>query len=287
MCIRDRVSYVGVVQDRPPIVRAALMAAFYLCARPLFRRIDLLNIVALAALGMLIWKPSTLSDSSFQLSFLAAGVIAAIALPWIERTSAPYRAGLRHLADVTRDGVHPPKIAQFRIELRAAIQWLGSRSPLRPAPHADLLLTAPLRLGLRLWEIVLLSLVIQWGMVPVLAQDFHRVSLIGSISNIPAVVLTGIIVPLGFVTLGATFVWARLAMLLATALGYCAGLLLATAEWFSGIPQASYRIPGPPLWLTICFFIVLITVAAAARSIVAQRVSRAGRKQPSHPIRCV
>jgi competence protein ComEC len=121
-------------------------------------------------------------------------------------------------------------------------------------------------------------------MVPVLAQDFHRVSLIGSISNIPAVVLTGIIVPLGFVTLGATFVWARLAMLLATALGYCAGLLLATAEWFSGIPQASYRIPGPPLWLTICFFIVLITVAAAARSIAAQRVSRAARKQPSHPL---
>ena len=69
-------AYVGVVQDRPPIFRAALMAAFYLLARPLFRRIDLLNTVALAALALLIWKPSSLSDSSFQLSFLAAGVIA-------------------------------------------------------------------------------------------------------------------------------------------------------------------------------------------------------------------
>ena len=29
------IGYVGMVQDRPPILRAALMAAFYLCARPL------------------------------------------------------------------------------------------------------------------------------------------------------------------------------------------------------------------------------------------------------------
>jgi competence protein ComEC len=65
------VAYVGTVQDRPPILRATLIAAFYLCARPLFRRIDLLNTVALAALAILVWKPSSLSDSSFELSFLA------------------------------------------------------------------------------------------------------------------------------------------------------------------------------------------------------------------------
>src|SRR5208283_3937631 len=102
-------AYVGVVQDRPPILRAALIAAFYLCARPLFRRVELLNTISLAALAILLWKPSALSDSSFQLSFLAAGVIAALAIPWIERTSEPYRVGLRHLGDVTRDGAYPPK----------------------------------------------------------------------------------------------------------------------------------------------------------------------------------
>ena len=39
-------AYVGIVQDRPPILRAALMAALYLCARPLFRRVELLNTIA-------------------------------------------------------------------------------------------------------------------------------------------------------------------------------------------------------------------------------------------------
>jgi competence protein ComEC len=95
--------YVGMVQDRPPILRAALMVALYLCARPFFRRVELLNTIALAALVILFWKPSLLVDSSFELSFLAAGVIAALALPWMDRTSAPYRAGLAHLGDVTRD----------------------------------------------------------------------------------------------------------------------------------------------------------------------------------------
>jgi competence protein ComEC len=115
-------AYVGVVQDRPPILRAALMAAFYLCARPRFRRVELLNTIALAAVLLVLWKSSSLVDSSFQLSFLAASVIAGLAPPWMSRTSAPYPNGLRHLADVTRDGAHPPKIAQFRNEMRATAQ---------------------------------------------------------------------------------------------------------------------------------------------------------------------
>jgi competence protein ComEC len=74
-------AYVGVVQDRPPILRAALMVAFYLRARPLFKQVELLNALGLAALAILLCKPSSLADSSFDLSFLAAGVIAGLALP--------------------------------------------------------------------------------------------------------------------------------------------------------------------------------------------------------------
>ena len=276
-------AYVGIVQDRPPILRAALMAALYLCARPLFRKIELLNTVALAALVLLIWKPSSLADSSFQLSFVAAGVIAALALPWMERTSAPYRAGLRHLGDVTRDPAYPPKIAQFRIEMRAAVLWLGSRIPQRLAPHTSFLVASPIRTGLRLWDIVLLSVAIQIGMLPLLAQDFHRVSLIGPVSNIPAVLLTGLIVPFGFLALLSTFVWMRFATLLAKALGFCTGLLLATIGWFSRLPRVSYRIPGPPLWLVLLFFLTLIILAASARA-AAPRKNRITRRQLPAPI---
>ncbi len=277
-------AYVGVVQDRPPILRAALMAALYLCARPLFRRVDLLNTIALAGLVLLLWKPSELLDSSFQLSFLAAGVIAGLAIPWMNRTSAPYRQGLRHLGDVTRDAAHPPKIAQFRIEMRLAARWLSARLPRRLASRTGEILTLPIRAGLRLWEIVLLSAVIQWGMMPLLARDFHRVSLSGPISNIPAVILTGFIVPLGFLALVLTFVWAKIALIVARAVGVCAGWLLATVSWFSRLPRVSYRIPDPPSWLVLLFFAALVVLAAAARGAAAKRTGRIARRQLAPPI---
>ena len=281
-------AYVGIVQDRPPILRAALMAALYLCARPLFRRVELLNTISIAALILLFGKPSSLGDSSFELSFLAAAVIAGLALPWMERSSAPYRAGLNHLGDVTRDTAHAPKIAQFRIEMRAAVQWLAVRMPARIASRASDLLVLPVRVGLRLWEIILLSAVIQFGMLPLLAEDFHRVSLAGPVSNIPAVLLTGIIVPLGFVTLG--MVWARAALVLAKALSFCVGLLIATVEWFARWPQLSYRVPGPPVWLMILFFVGFIFLAAEARAIAARQRGHTIRRQllPAvHPVECI
>jgi competence protein ComEC len=278
-------AYVGMVQDRPPILRAALMVALYLCARPFFRRVELLNTIALAALVILFWKPSLLMDSSFELSFLAAGVIAALALPWMDRTSAPYRAGLAHLGDVTRDIVHSPKVIQFRIEMRAAANWLAARMPNRFASRASALIGAPVNIGLRLWEIVLLSVVIQWGMMPILAQDFHRVSLAGPLSNIPAVILTGLIVPLGFLTLLATFVWARLSLVLARMLGFLATSLVAIVKWVGAWPRVSYRIPGPPIWLIAAFFVALICVAIAARAVVALRTTRLARRQFAPPIR--
>jgi competence protein ComEC len=202
----------------------------------------------------------------------------------MDRTSAPYRAGLRHLGDVTRDGAHPPKIAQFRIEMRAATQWLAARLPARLASRANAFLTLPVRAGLRLWEIVLLSAVIQWGMMPMLAGDFHRVSLAGPLSNIPAVLLTGLIVPLGFLALLLTFVWARLAIVVAKVVGFCAGLLLATVEWFSRLPRVSYRIPDPPIWLVLLFFAAFIVLAAAARVAASRRKGRLARRQLPPPI---
>jgi competence protein ComEC len=277
-------AYVGIVEDRTPILRAALIAAFYLCARPLFRRIDLLNTIALAALALLIWKPSSLTDSSFQLSFLAAAVIAGLAIPWIDRTSAPYRVGLDHLGDVTRDVAHAPRVAQFRIELRAVAAWLGQRVPAWMAQRLEPILAAPVRVGLRLWEIVLLSVVIQLGMLPLMAKDFHRVSISGPVSNVPAVLLTAIIVPLGFLTLLATYAWANLAAVLAKLLSACVGALLATVTWFAKFPKLTYRIPDPPLWLTLSFFAAFIALACCARFVQAGRKNPAVRRRPPAPI---
>src|SRR5467141_2099803 len=66
-------SYVAVVEQRAPVVRATLVA-----------------------------KPLTLRDSSFQLSFLAIGCISGLAAPWLERTVQPYMRAMRGWREVTR-----------------------------------------------------------------------------------------------------------------------------------------------------------------------------------------
>ncbi len=155
-------AYVTVVQDRPPVERAALMAAVVLLARLFYRRVSVLNSVSLAAVVLLLARPAELADSSFQLSFLAAAIIAAVGLPWIDRTCAPYRRGLDHLADHTRDGAHPPRVIQLRLDLRAALAWFSSHFPERPARAARNALEWTMWAGLYVWELALLSLRSNW-----------------------------------------------------------------------------------------------------------------------------
>jgi competence protein ComEC len=259
-------AYAGIVEDRPPIVRAVLMAALYLSARLLFRRMDLLNIAALSALAILIARPSEISDASFLLSFAAVGTIGALAVPWIAKSSEPYLRGLRHLTDVSRDVVHTPRVIQFRMEMRGLAAWLSARLPRFAAPHGARLVVAPLQTALYLWEIVVLSTILQLGMLPPLAYYFHRVTLAGPFANVPAVLLTGLAVPLGFFTLATSLVSHSLAGFFAKFLGFILAMLDASVRWFSQWHGASYRIPGPPLALIALFAALAISLSVVIRS---------------------
>jgi ComEC/Rec2-related protein len=68
-------AYVGVVEQRAPVLRAAMMAAIVVLGGFVFRRLELLNSAAVAALILLAAKPLALRDSSFQLTFVAIGCI--------------------------------------------------------------------------------------------------------------------------------------------------------------------------------------------------------------------
>ncbi len=254
--------YLAVVQDRPPVERAALMAAVVVVTRLFFRRVPLLNSVSLAAIVLLLAQPGELGDSSFQLSFLAAAVIAAVGLPWLDRATAPYHRALDHLDDPTRDGSHPPRVAQFRLDLRLLVAWLSSRLSPRSSRVARFALEAALRGGLRVADLVLLSLAIQLGLLPLLVSSFHRVSLSGPMANVPAVLLASLIVPLGFLALLAGLVWTRLGVLLAKPVGWLVGALIGTVNWFAHWRWLSYRLPGPPLWLLVAFLLLLVILGA-------------------------
>jgi competence protein ComEC len=258
-------AYACIVEDRPPIVRAVLMATLFLSAKLVYRRMDLLNVAGISAFVILAARPSEITDASFLLSFSAVAAIGAIAVPLIALSSETYRLALNHLSDVTRDAPHAPRLIQFRLEMRAAAAWISARLPRFVAPFGSDLLVRPLRAALYFWEIIFLSAILQFGMLPPLAYYFHRVTLAGPLANVPALLLTGLAVPFGFLTLAASLVSHALAAWPARVLGMILAMLDAAVQWFAGWHGASYRIPGPPPVLLAIFAAAVMAFSAAIR----------------------
>ncbi|MEQ1474745.1 MAG: ComEC/Rec2 family competence protein, partial [Candidatus Acidiferrum sp.] len=264
-------AYVSVVEQRTPVLRAALMAAMVLLGSLFFRRLELLNSAAMAALVLLVARPLALRDSSFQLSFLAIGCIAGIALPWLEATVQPYARALHGWRDVTKDVSHEPRPTQFRIDVRSFARFAEARLPVRIARMPATLLATGLAFLFRTWELFVLTLVLQIGMLPVMAAEFHRITFAGPFVNFAAVPLTAVIVPAGFFVLMIGLASPALGKLLALPLSWVTLELVDVVQWFSHMRAMSYRVPGPPVWVMVTFLVVLAGVAIIFRINVPRR----------------
>ena len=258
-------AYVTVVEQREPVLRAALMAGIVLVGGAFFRRLELLNSAALAALILLVARPLALRDSSFQLSFLAMGCIAGWAIPWLERTVQPYARALRGWRDVTRDIAHEPKPTQFRIDLRSLTHMMEARLPKRMATLPGTAISCGLRFSIRVWELFVLTLVLQMGMMPLLASEFHRITFAGPLVNFAAVPLTAVIVPLGFFTIISGLLFPVLGKALAPALSWVVLALVHVVQRFAEVQKFSYRIPAPPLWVVVIFLVALTGIVVCYR----------------------
>ena len=115
-------AYAILTKEGSPVWRAALMFAIYLFTRLLYRDRAMLNALGLAALILLIADPRVLFGASFQMTFLCVALVAGIGIPVLERTILPYSHGLRNLDTLAYDRSLPPKIAQFRLDVRIAVE---------------------------------------------------------------------------------------------------------------------------------------------------------------------
>src|SRR5581483_1320298 len=113
--------YAWLCDGGAPILRAAFMLSIYLIARLIYRGRSPLNALGVAAAGVLLLDPAGLLDASFVMTFVCVLIIAGIGVPLLERTSDPWRRGLRNFTLVPYDVSLPPRIAQFRVELRMII----------------------------------------------------------------------------------------------------------------------------------------------------------------------
>lgn len=75
--------YACLVGFRPSVLRASFMAILFLIAHIIDRDADLVNLLAFAALILLLINPAQLWDAGFQLSFAAVGCIVYLLPKWI------------------------------------------------------------------------------------------------------------------------------------------------------------------------------------------------------------
>jgi competence protein ComEC len=126
-------------------------------------------------------------------------------------------------------------------------------------------LAGSLSLTFRVWKLLVVTLALQIGMLPLMARDFHRVCLSAPVVNLVAVPAVGFLVPLGFLTLIAGLALPTVGKLLAAPLAWITGLLVHAVQWFGHFPRWRYRVPGPPLWLLVAFFVLGVALAGAMR----------------------
>ncbi len=245
--------YVMIAGWNPPAMRAAGGFTFYLMGRYFHRERRILNLLAAVGFIYLTYDPGQLFEASFQLSFLSVAAIAVLAVPFIERTSGPYRAGARGLTERARDFQLAPASAQFRVELCLIAETLSYyiRVPQQWLLSAMAIL---LRVFFFAFDLVVVSAVMQVGLALPMAIYFHRVSFSGLSANVLIVPLLSLAVPIGFV---AVFTGWHIAAALA---GWLLFLSEHVARWHVRW-EPDWRVPDPPVWLAIAFAAALIGLA--------------------------
>ncbi len=169
--------YACLVGFRPSVFRATLMAILFLFATIIERDTDIYNLLAVAALVLLLINPTQVWDVGFQLSFVAVASIVYL-VPKMERP-------LRKLWEPP-ESVDVPTIVSYK---NIAMKWL--------------ILS------------YLVTFAAQLGTGPLIAYHFYRAYPLGIIVGPFAVGLVSLIVGVGMVSVCIGFIWLSLAKLLA------------------------------------------------------------------------
>ena len=240
-----------------PVWRATLMLALYLGTRLLYRQRAVLNTIGGAALALLIVDPAALFGASFQLSFLCVLIIAAVGLPLVERTTQPHSRALRHLDAVSYDVALPPRLAQFRLDLRMIAgrlaRFFGKRMPL-------MVLGGIGRLLLISCEFLVISAVLQIGLALPMAYYFHRANIVGLPANVLAVPLTEIILVAAILAVALGYLSIALAKVPALIAAAAIEATNGSVRWLGGLRIADARVPTPE-FAVILFGAVALVLA--------------------------
>jgi len=251
-----------------PVQRSLWMVTLYLLARLVYRQRSPLNTIGFAALCLLAVSPRSLFDASLQMTLLAVIAIAGIAAPLLQNTVHPYITATRNLRLTAIDAKLAPRQAQLRETLRS-FALAFDFTPFKR--KAWLFFPFAVRFCLRVFELLVVSCVVELAMTLPMALYFHRITIFALPVNLFILPLLAILMPAALITLITTLVWPAAAIVPAMFVA----LPLHFGTWlvhlFGSFALGDFRIPAPLLWQSAVFCALLSAAMVLARGTRWQR----------------
>jgi len=231
------IGYTSLVGDQSPVIRAAVMVFIVILGKLLDRNCPTLNAISLAGFVLLVIDPTSLEDSSFQMTFAAAAAVAGIGVPAARWILQGLHEKLHDFKNVELDGFLAPEVADWRVERRMFCERHG-------LPHW--VVTAPWRIYWVTAESLIISLAVEIVFVAFMVESFHRVAPVAPLLNVPAGLIAAVVTPLGLLLIAVPNILASPLVWIQQQLLHALLALLRTALSF---PFATLRVPSAPLWL--------------------------------------
>jgi competence protein ComEC len=217
------VSYACLAHSRPPVVRATVVVVLVTAGAPWHRRPGSANLLALAALVVLAWRPADLFDSGTQLSFLSvAGILA-----W-------HHLWGRHIADARQASALVENPPRWRRGAGLAWRWLKTSWGLSTC----------------IWLLTL----------PLIAAQFHVVSAVGLALNVLLGPLVIALLWAGYLFVGVALFAPVLAAPFGWAFDRLLGLFLGSVDLAARIDLGHRYVEGPAVWWLIGFYVLAAAV---------------------------
>ena len=231
--------YTAITDAGPPVVRASLLVYLAALGWPWDRPVNSVNLLAMTGLGVLLWTPADAFSVGAQLSFLAVAVIL-----WqsgrsnvIENTKAESDQSAE---ESSKTGFS--KLTLDRQNKRDLGDVIDERLPT----------TWPRRLFRLIWnairESVSISTFIWIFSAPLIAGQFHLVSPIGVLANIPLLPVASLALCLGYSVLLLSFVSSMLASWISVPFDWSLRLMLLIVEIAAKFSCGHLYVPTPPAW---------------------------------------
>ncbi|MFN3330352.1 MAG: ComEC/Rec2 family competence protein, partial [Pyrinomonadaceae bacterium] len=228
---------------------------------------SLLNLLSAATLILLIWRPSDLFDPSFQLTSLCVIAIAATSLPLLEK--------LRKIGEwkPSEETPAPPHCSNFLRSFCESLYWSEEKWQVEQAQNVwscNLLKTkiakrledAHLQRILRfLFEIFIVSTIIQIWLLPLSVFYFHRISIAGLFLNLWAGILMSIESLMAIISVFLYQINHALAMPFIWLTETLNKIILLTTEWFTSQDLAFFRTPHYSGLMSLIYFAYFAPVA--------------------------